>query len=153
VTLGSGAIVDFAISGNVTSSQISNVVITSLQPETVIMSFTITEPKGTAGLGNITIPKSDISYGVSPEVYGNGQMISDQGYTQDTDNFYVWYTTSFDTNLVNAVSQVTVRFLLPSSTSTTSLRSVLLIGITVPEIVSIFTIIAVEHLRQKPEDI
>jgi hypothetical protein len=117
------------------------------------MSFTITEPKGTAGLGNITIPKSDISYGVSPEVYGNGQMISDQGYTQDTDNFYVWYTTSFDTNLVNAVSQVTVRFLLPSSTSTTSLRSVLLIGITVPEIVSIFTIIAVEHLRQKPEDI
>jgi hypothetical protein len=153
VTLGSGAVVDLAISGNVTSSQISNAVITSTQPKITTISFTITGPKGTAGLGNMTIPKSDISYGVSPVVYINGQKISDQGYTQDANNFYVWFITSFDTNLENVVSQVTVQFLLPSTTSATSLGSVLAIGITVPEIISIFTIIAVKNLRRKPDDI
>jgi hypothetical protein len=101
----------------------------------------------------MTIPKSDISYGVSPVVYINGQKTSDQGYTQDANNFYVWFITSFDTNLENVVSQVTVQFLLPSTTSATSLGSVLAIGITVPEIISIFTIIAVKNLRRKPDDI
>jgi hypothetical protein len=101
----------------------------------------------------MTIPKSDISYGVNPVVSINGQKISDQGYTQDTNNFYVWYTASFDTNLVNAVSQVTVQFLLPSTKSATSLGSVLAIVIIVPEIISIYTIIAIKHLRRKPDNI
>jgi len=100
----------------------------------------------------MTIPKSDISYGVSPVVYINGQKTSDQGYTQDANNFYVWFITSFDTNLENVVSQVTLQFLLPSTSPATSIGPVLAIGIVVPEIISIYTVIAVRRLRRKPDN-
>jgi hypothetical protein len=150
---GTGARVDLAISGNVTSSQISDALITSYQlTKITTLSFTIVGPKGTAGLGNMTIPKNAISYGTSPVVYIDGQMATNQGYTQDTYNFYVWYITSFGTNLVNSVSQVTVKFLVPSTSPATSIGPILAIGITVPEIISIFTVIAVRRLRRKPDN-
>jgi hypothetical protein len=101
----------------------------------------------------MTIPKNAISYGTSPVVYIDGQMATNQGYTQDTYNFYVWYITSFGTNLVNAVSQVTVKFLLPSTSPVTTIVPLLAIGITVPEIISIYTVIAVRRLRRKPDNV
>jgi hypothetical protein len=112
----------------------------------------MTGPGGTVGFGNMTIPKTAISYGTSPVVYVDGQQASNQGYTQDTNNFYVWYTTSFDTNLAVKGAQVTVQFLIPSTPPATSLGFVLVVGITVIEIISIFTVIAVRRLRRKPDD-
>jgi len=100
----------------------------------------------------MTIPKTAISYGTSPVVYVDGQQASNQGYTQDTNNFYVWYTTSFDTNLAVKGSQVTVQFLVPSKSPAASLGFVLVVGITVIEIISIFTVIAVRRLRRKPDN-
>jgi len=100
----------------------------------------------------MTIPKNAISYGTSPVVYIDGQMATNQGYTQDTYNFYVWYITSFSTNLVGGGSQVTVKFLVPSTSPATSLGSILVVGIAVVEIISIFTVIAVRRLRRKPDN-
>jgi hypothetical protein len=101
----------------------------------------------------MTIPKTAIYSGTNPLVYINGQQAPNQGYTQDATNFYVWYKTSFDTNIVNGVSQVTVKFLAPSTSQATSIEPVLAIAITVPEIILVFTVIAVRRLRQKPDNV
>jgi cell division septation protein DedD len=152
-TTDSGTTVDLIISGNVTSSQLSNATITSYQPaKTTTVSFAITGPIGTLGLGNMTIPKTAISYGTSPVVYIDGQQAADQGYTQDANNFYVWFIKSFDTNLVNGVSEMTVQFLLPSTSPATTFRPLLAIGITVPEIILVYTVIAIRRLRRKPDN-
>ena len=146
-TTGSGATVDLAISGNITSSQISNATITSYQPtKTTIVSFTITGLNGTAGFGNMTIPKTAISYGTSPVVYIDGQQAPNQGYTQDANNFYVWYTT------ISSTHQVSIQFAVPSTSPASSLGPVLAVGIAVAEIISIFTVIAVKRLRRKPDN-
>jgi uncharacterized repeat protein (TIGR02543 family) len=90
-----------AISGNVTAQQISNMTITPYQSNaTTTVTFTITGTSGTVGFGNMTIPKTAIPYGTSPVVYIDGQQAPNQGYSQDADNFYVWYTTHFSTHQV-----------------------------------------------------
>ena len=117
------------------------------------MAFTITGPDGTAGLGNITIPKTDIPYGINPVVYIDGRQALNQGYTQDVNNFYIWYTTLFGTNLVNGVSQVTVQFFFPSPSAANSLGPALAMGIVLPEIVLVFAVIAVKRFKRKPEEL
>jgi hypothetical protein len=95
-TTGSGATVDLAISGNITSLQMSSVAIaTNQSAATATVSFTLIGQAGTAGFGNITIPKSAVLYGITPIIYIDGQQASNQGFTQDSNNNYVWYTTSF----------------------------------------------------------
>jgi hypothetical protein len=110
------------------------------------VSFKITGPNGTAGLGNMTIPKTAIPYGNSPVVYIDGQQAPNQGYAQDANNFYVWFTTSFSAH------QVSIQFVVSSTSLTSSLGPVLAVGITVPEIISIFTVIAVRRLGRKPDN-
>ncbi len=147
-TTGSDATVDLAISGNVTSSQISNATITSNQShKTATVSFTITGPSGTVGFSNMTIPKTAISYGTSPVVYIDGVQAPNQGYTQNVKNFYVWYTTSFSTH------QVTINFEAPKTALTLSLGPVFAVGITVPEIILVYTVIAIRRLKRKPGSI
>jgi hypothetical protein len=108
VKTASGATVDVAISGNVTSSQMSNAFIaTNQSAATTAISFTVTGQSGTAGFCNMTIPKNAVAYGVTPEVYVDGQPAQTQGYTQDRDNYYVWYTTDFSTHQVNIVFTTT----------------------------------------------
>jgi hypothetical protein len=154
-TIASGATVDLAISGNITSSQISNSTITPYQSTTTTtVSLIITGPNGTVGFVNMTIPKTAIPYGTSPVVYINGQQAPNQGYTQDANNFYVWYTTQFNTNLVNwwilGGLQVTIQFAVPSTPPASSLGLVLAVGIAVAAIILIFAVIAIKRLRRKP---
>ena len=107
-TTASGATVDLAISGNITSSQMSNVTIATDQSDkTTTVSFTVTGESGTTGFGNITIPKSAVPYGTTPTVYINGTLASNQGYTQDSSNYYVWYTTQFSTHQISIVFTTT----------------------------------------------
>jgi peptidoglycan/xylan/chitin deacetylase (PgdA/CDA1 family) len=146
-SMANGATVNISITGNITSSQISNATITSYQPTTTtIVSFTITGPSGTIGFSNITIPKNAISYGKSPVVYMNGQQVLNQGYTQDSNNFYVWYTTHFSTH------QVKIQFAVFSATPSALLGPVLAVGITVPVIILVFSVIVFRRLRRKPEN-
>jgi hypothetical protein len=94
----------------------------------------------------MTIPKSAVPYGTTPIIYIDGQPASNQGYTQDINNFYVWYTTSFSTH------QVSIQFAVPPTSPASSLGPVLAVGIAVAEITSIFTVIAVKRLRRKPDN-
>ncbi len=142
-----GTIVELAITGNITSSQISNATITKNQiTKTTTVSFTITGPNGTVGLGNMTIPKTAIQNGTTPVIYIDGQQAPNQGYTQDTDNFYVWFTVQFSTH------QITIQFTLPAITNSSSFLSMAAVLLTVPEIILIYTVIAIRRLRRKPEN-
>jgi hypothetical protein len=93
----------------------------------------------------MTIPKTDIPYGTGPVIYIDGQQATNQGYTQDAHNFYVWYSTQFSTH------QVVIQFVGLSTSQAGSFGSVLAVGITVPEIILIYTVIAVKRLRRKPD--
>src|SRR5208337_3328434 len=110
------------------------------------VSFKIAGPKGTVGFCNTTIPKNDVSYEASPLVFIDNQQAQNQGYNEDDNNFYVWYTTNFSTH------QISIQFMI-SPTSKASLGSMLAIVITIPEIIAVYTIIATKNLRRKPEDI
>lgn len=91
-----GSTVDLAINGNITSSQISNVTISTNQSAaTTIVSFTVTGQNGNTGFSNITIPINAVPYGTTPTIYVDGQPALYQGYAQDANNYYVWYTTNF----------------------------------------------------------
>ncbi|HEX7482059.1 MAG TPA: hypothetical protein VF350_01140 [Candidatus Bathyarchaeia archaeon] len=129
-----------------TSSQLSNASIISYLPTTTTtVSFTITGPNGTAGFSNMTIPKEVILYGTNPVVFIDGQDAVNQGYAQDADNFYVWYTTEFSTH------QMKIQFTIPQTTQVASFNPLFAIVIIVPEIILIYTVIAVKRLKRKPE--
>ncbi len=104
VTTDEGEIVYLAIGGNITSSQMSNVtIIVDPVAGTTTVSFTVTGQRGTTGFGNLTIPKSAIRYGTEPEIYIDNELVANQGYSQDADNYYVWCTTRFSEHDVKAV--------------------------------------------------
>ncbi len=107
-TTDTGATVNLAINGNITSSQMSNVTITTDQSDkTTTVSFTVTGESGTTGFGNITISKSAVPYGTTTTIYIDGQLAQNQGYTQDSNNYYVWYTTHFSTHKISIVFTTT----------------------------------------------
>ena len=103
-TTDNGSIFNLAINGNITDSQISNITIGTNQSATMTtISFTVTGEGGTIGFGNITIPKSVVTYGTTPTIYNDYQPALNQGYTQDGTNYYVWYTTHFSTHQISIV--------------------------------------------------
>ena len=109
VTVPNGMTEQFTIDGNITSTQISNAKIQVDQTaKTTTLSFTITGQAGTTGYGNITIPKSQVPIGTAPVISIDAKQVEDQGYTQDADNYYVWYTTHFSTHEVSVVFSGTV---------------------------------------------
>jgi hypothetical protein len=147
-TIDSGATIEIQITGNITASQISNATITSNQLNTTtVVSFIVTGPNATTGFGNMTIPKNAIAFGTTPIIYIDGQEATNMGYTQDSENFYVWYTTQFSTH------QVAIQFEVPSTLQDLSFISMLAIGVTVPEIILVYTVIAVKRLKHKPENV
>jgi hypothetical protein len=94
----------------------------------------------------MTIPKEAIPYGTNPVVFIDDQKALNQGYTQDADNFYVWYTIEFSTH------QMKIQFTLPQIPQVSSFNPLLVIATTIPEIILIYTVIAVRRLKRKPED-
>ena len=142
-----GTPVDLTIRGNVTSLQMSNVTIATNQSTiSTTLSFTLAGESGTTGFSNMTIPKTAILYGVKPVVFIDGQQAINQGYTQDPENFYVWYTTQFSTH------QVKIQFAGPLASQAGSFEPVFAIGLIVPEIVLIYIVVAVKRLRRRPEN-
>jgi hypothetical protein len=142
-----GATVDLSINGNVTSFQIYDLAIVKNESVTSIaVSFIVTGKNGSTGFSNMTIPKEAITYGTNPVVFIDGQQTPNQGYTQDADNFYVWYTTEFSTH------QMKIQFTTPKTSQVASFSPLFGIAITVPEIIILYTILAVRRLRRKPEE-
>ena len=119
-TTDNSSIVNLTISGNITYSQMSNTTIATNQSATVTtISFNVAGEVGTTGFVNITIPKSEIPNSTIPTIYIDGQAASNQGFTQDTGNYYVWFTTHFSTHRISIV-------FAPSSSSGTAAQSSLL---------------------------
>ena len=92
-------IVGFEIAGNITSSQMSDVNWVTNQITTRI-SFTVTGESGTFGFSNITIAKSRIPQTTKPIIYVDNTIVPEQGYTQDANNYYVWYIVHFSTHRI-----------------------------------------------------
>ncbi len=124
----------------------SNVTIATNQSSATTVTFFLTGESGTTGYSNITIPKTLIADGTAPTVFIDSQQASNQGYTQDPENFYVWYTTQFSSHQINIQFE---KLLTPQPASYLNALS---IGLFVPEIVLIFTVLAVKRLRRKPEN-
>ena len=144
-TTDSGAIVYLLLRGSINNTQMFNVTISTNQSAaTTTLSFFVSGEGGTTGFSNITIPKIAVPYGTTPTIYIDNRPAQDQGFTQDLNNFYVWYTTHFSTHWVK------VQF-VTSSTSQTIFAPVLSLVIIVPEIILIYTVIAVRRLRRKPD--
>ena len=146
-TIDGGVTVEIEIGGNITSLQISNAKITSnQQTNTTTLAFTLNGPNGTAGLGNMTIPKTAVPYGTIIVVYIDDLQATNQGYAQDSDNFYVWYTTEFSTH------QMKIQFEVPSTMHASPFGPLFAIVVTIPEIILIYTVIAVKRLKRKPDN-
>ena len=125
-TTENGSGVNLAISGNITRSQMSNLTITTdSSAKTTTLSFIVTGESGTTGFSNITIPKRAVPYGTSPLVTINGTLASNQGYTQDSNNYYVWYTTHFSTHKISIVFDTTTTPTNPSTSSSGSQNTAL----------------------------
>jgi len=102
-----GTIVNLALSGNITAAQVSGARITLDQAaSTAVLSFALTGEAGTVGFGNVTIPKNLLYAGVMPMVYVDDESVESQGYTQDANNYYVWFTVHFSTRQVSIVFMV-----------------------------------------------
>ncbi len=97
-----GVIINLAISGNISSSQITNATLTVNQSTgAVTISFNLTGPNGTTGFANVTIPKTSVPNGATPQVYVDNQLCENQGYTEDANNYYVYYTTHFSSHTLS----------------------------------------------------
>ncbi|MCW4006046.1 MAG: hypothetical protein NWF04_05560 [Candidatus Bathyarchaeota archaeon] len=97
--------------GNITSLQMTDVTITPDQEgTTTVLSFTVTGETGTQGFSNMTLSKADVPYGTTPVIYIDGEPVQEQGYTEDANNYYIWYTTSFSTH------QITIQFTTQTNT-------------------------------------
>jgi hypothetical protein len=134
--------VNIAVNGNITASQYANVTITTNQTaQTTTVSFTVTGQTGTTGYGNITLPKSQIPYGTTITVYIDGQPAENQSYTQDSQNYYVYYSTHFSTN------NVELRF--NGEKATRPELPLLMIAVIIAVIVAAIAIGAIAVSRQK----
>jgi hypothetical protein len=100
-TIDNGTIISLDISGNITSSQMTNIsVTTNLSVAVTTISFNLTGATGSIGSGNITIPKSIVASGTIPTVLIDGAEDLNQSYTEDATNYYVSYNVHFSTHEV-----------------------------------------------------
>jgi hypothetical protein len=60
--------------------------------------FLLTGQSGNTGFFNVTIPKNELSYGTPPTIYIDSKLTLDQGYVQDANNYYVWFSTPLSTH-------------------------------------------------------
>jgi hypothetical protein len=51
----------------------------------------------------MTIPKSAVAQGTTPKIYIDNQLAANQGYAQNANNYYAWYTTQFSTHQISIV--------------------------------------------------
>lgn len=100
-TTDNGKTINLALSGNITSTQMSNVTITAKNATTTGLYFTVTGEAGTLGFSNITVPKSLVHPENTPLIFIDGLQPQTQGFTQDADNYYVWYVTHFSTHQIS----------------------------------------------------
>jgi hypothetical protein len=125
-----GTPIQLTVAGNISSSQISNASIAKISSNVYSLNFTITGQSGTAGTATITIPKSQVPSGLTPSVYIDGTQAASQSYTQDSNNYYVTFSTHFSTH------QVEIRFSVPPAPAPFPYLEVAVIAVVVIAVVS-----------------
>ncbi len=101
-----GSTIALILSGNITSSQMSSIKISTNQTSaTASLSFNITGLSNNIGISNISIPISEVPFGATPSIRIDGKLASNQAYSQDRNYFYVWYTVHFSTHEVSITFQ------------------------------------------------
>ncbi len=116
-----GKNVTLAIQGNVSASQFTNLFFQNLPDwyNNTNINFDLTGLNGSTAFVNMTIPKNAILGGTEPVVAANGRKPMNDGFTQDSENFYVWFTTQPQWDNNNR-SYVTIQFLLATHHKTIS---------------------------------
>jgi hypothetical protein len=109
----SGLIVRMTLAGNVTPSQFSDITLTNESAQAAQLSFVLSGQAGNTGFGNVTIPKTAVCNASSIAVLIDGQPAQNQGYSQNANCYYVWFTTHFSTHQVSIVFSTD----LPNSTA------------------------------------
>jgi hypothetical protein len=94
----------------------------------------------------VTIPKSAVVFGTIPTIYIDNQPALTQGYTQDSSNFYVWYTTHFSTHEVSIVFTATS----PSPSPTIpELPSTVIVSVSLALAVSVAVVLVLTKSKTK----
>ena len=92
----------FSMDGNISITQISNFEMnTDDNANTAVVSFAITGPNGTTGFSNMTIPKTSVPNGTVPTIYIDNIPLESQGFSENADNYYVWFTVHFSTHQIS----------------------------------------------------
>jgi outer membrane protein assembly factor BamB len=138
-----GQTVNLTIDGNLTSSQISNVYITSDNVSSTIY-LDATGASGNSGFSNITIARSLICNGTLPSVYIDDQIAETHGYVQDADNYYVWYITDFSTH---HISIIFTRSSVSASTSAITPLTIAVIALAFFAAAIIFSLLVLAHKK------
>ena len=131
ITVFDGSTELFTVSGNITTNQISNAKIQVDQTAKITtLSFTVTGENGTFGFGNITVTKNEIHFGTKPTVFIDNEIAENQGFTQDGNNYYVWFTIHFSIHSLSVVfSSGEKSTTIDSSTLTISAIAVVIVCI------------------------
>jgi hypothetical protein len=96
--IGSGKNASFTFQGDITSSSISSISITTDGSNTTTtVSLAVVAQSRSSGFNNVTIPLAAIPYGTVPTIYVNNGVAPNQGYAHDAKNYYLWYKTSYPT--------------------------------------------------------
>jgi outer membrane protein assembly factor BamB len=110
-----GSTVNLIVNGNITSTQMSNIKIAVDKPSmSANITFKLEGEKGNMGFSNITIPKTEIPEETSPSVYIDNMLANNQGFTQNGNNYYVWFTTHF------SIHQISILFTSKTQNNQTS---------------------------------
>ena len=90
--------ITLTLNGNISAAQISDVFFVN-RPDfynNTHLDFTVTGQNNTVGFLNMTIPKSSVLGGTEPGVYVPGVNQINDSFSQDKENFYVWFTVPFN---------------------------------------------------------
>ncbi len=114
-----GKTVNITLSGNVSSSEISNVYLTMDRNTTsAYLYLTVTGASHSTGFCNMTLSKNLIYEGTAPIIFIDDKKAENQGYSQDETNYYVWFTTGFSRH------QISIIFNVPQNVSWSPIDSV-----------------------------
>jgi hypothetical protein len=119
VTAADGKYVTLTVKGTVDADQISELWFANnaaLYNNTDI-AFKLTSQNKTAEFMNMTVPKNVLLGGTSPVVTIDGALVKDSGFSQDSDNFYVWFTALSNSGHIDR-SSVMITFLLTPKLTT-----------------------------------
>ncbi len=152
-TVETGGVVEIPITGNITSVQYENATIAATASgSTLTLSFNVTGTAGTVGFGNMTISKSTVPAGALPVVYIDGQRAQNQGYTQDSQNFYVWYYTHFSTHQVKVEFTGSVQPTATPAPTATTIEIVLIVVVAVVAVLAVVALTISRRGKSKPKE-